>query len=87
MGFSRRIDPFLAPSLHLLPKPEKNPERGSLAIRDLQRGQMLNLPSGQSVAGILRLPGLTPAQIGEGPDGQIAKKHGFDVETPCGITC
>ena len=83
VGFSRKIDPFLAPQLHTLPKvPEKIPMVQSLARRNLQRGQRLSLPSGQNVAQALRLPALKPEEIGRGPDGQVAKKHGFDVETP-----
>src|SRR5262249_61620241 len=51
-------------------------------MRALQRGKMLGLPSGQSVAQVLRLPALTPEQIRQGLDGQVAQKYDFDIETP-----
>jgi hypothetical protein len=54
----------------------------SLAVRNLQRGKTLGLPSGQSVARVLGVPPLTPYKISQGPDGQVAQRHGFHVETP-----
>jgi hypothetical protein len=81
VGFSRKINPFLALQRHDLPE---LPESKSLAMRDLLRSKMLGLPSGQSVARVLRLSALTPDEISQSPgrDGQVAKKYGFDVETP-----
>jgi hypothetical protein len=81
VGFSRQINPSLALQRHDLPELL---ESKSLAARDLLRGKRLGLPSGQSVARVLRLSALTPEEISQSPgrDGQVAKKYGFDVETP-----
>jgi hypothetical protein len=48
---------------------------GSLAVRDLQRGQGVGLPSGESVARHLGADPLTPQEVGLGP-------AGWDLETP-----
>jgi hypothetical protein len=47
----------------------------SLAVRDLQRGQGVGLPSGEAVAGLLGVEPLTPAETGLGA-------AGWDGETP-----
>lgn len=77
LNLSRTIDPFLAAELHELPK-----GGGNLATRNLQRGRMMQLPSGQSVACAMRVAPMNPEDIASGPDGRIAKKHGFDRQTP-----
>jgi hypothetical protein len=75
---SRRIDPFMIPRLHDLPG-----GGGSLPLRNLKRGVMLGLPSGQDVARAMRIRNpLTPAEIARGADGAIAKKHGLHEHTP-----
>lgn len=74
---SRKLDPFLVPQLHTLPG-----GGGSLPFRNLKRGAMLGLPSGQDVAKAMKLPVLTPAEIATGTDGTVAKAHGFDKKTP-----
>lgn len=77
--FSRKIDPFLVDPLATLPAV---PEPRSLAVRNLLRGHKVGLPSGQSVARFMRLEPLTEVEISQGPDGEVAKKHGFHIESP-----
>jgi hypothetical protein len=74
---SRKLDPFLVPTLHTLPG-----GGGSLPFRNLRRGVNLGLPSGQDVAKEMKLTGLTSAQIATGSDGAVAKQHGLDKATP-----
>jgi hypothetical protein len=75
---SRKIDPFLIPQLHDLPG-----DGGSLPFRNLKRGVMLGLPSGQDVARAMRIRNpLTPAEIAKGTDGAVARKHGLHEHTP-----
>jgi len=75
---SRKIDPFLIPQLHKLPG-----EGGSLAFRNLKRGVLLGLPSGQDVARAMKIKDpLTSDEIAKGPDGAIAKKHDLHKDTP-----
>lgn len=75
---SRKIDPFLIPQLHELPG-----EGGSLPFRNLKRGVLLGLPSGQDVAKAMKIKDpLTSDEIAKGPDGAVAKKHGLHQYTP-----
>ncbi len=75
---SRRIDPFLASSLHGLPG-----GGGNLAFRNLKRGVNLGLPSGQSVATRMKIKNpLTPDEIASGTDGAVAKAKGLHTSTP-----
>jgi hypothetical protein len=77
-NLSRRIDPFVVPTLHSLPG-----GGGSLPFRNLKRGVMLGLPSGQDIARAMKIHNpLTPDEIATGPDGAIAKKHGLHLRTP-----
>lgn len=76
---ARRFDARLAPALQNLPNV---PAPNSLAARNLRRGRSLGLPPGQSVARFFGYKRLTRAEIGQGADGAVAKKHGFDVESP-----
>ncbi len=76
---SKRIDGRLAHSLVDLPvqivgNPEVQ-EYHSLAVRDLQRGQALGLPSGEVVARAIGAEPLTPAETG-------LSAVGWDAETP-----
>jgi Animal haem peroxidase len=74
---SRKLDPFIVKALHTLPG------GSSLPFRNLKRGVMLGLPSGQNVAVAMGIPNpLTPAEIAFGPDGAIAKQHGMHEATP-----
>lgn len=76
---SRKLDPFLADPLKNLPNV---PEPSSLAVRNLRRGSSLGLPPGQSIARRMGFKPLTSDEIAQGPDGVVAKKHKFDIETP-----
>jgi Animal haem peroxidase len=70
---AKRIDGRLATSLIQLPAAitgvEGGDDYGSLAVRDLQRGQGVGLPSGEAVARRLGVEPLTPEQVGLGPVG------------------
>lgn len=83
---SRKLDPLLTPKLHTLPGFPPGRE-ASLAFRNLRRGVILKLPSGQDVAAAMKakIPSLnpiTPAEIATGPDGAVAQQKGFDQVTP-----
>jgi hypothetical protein len=58
----RLIDSRLVPALSVLP------EGGSLALRNLLKGQILGLPSGQDVAKLLRIEPLSTAELEGAPD-------------------
>jgi hypothetical protein len=78
LNASRKLDPFVVPQLHTLPG-----GGGSLPFRNLKRGVMLGLPSGQDVAAAMRIKNpLTSDEIAKGPDGAVAKKHGLHQHTP-----
>jgi len=78
LNHSRKLDPFLAPSLHDLPA-----GGGNLALRNLRRGAHLGLPSGQDIASAMRIAHpLLAEEIGSGLDGRAAKEHGLHAETP-----
>lgn len=78
LNLSRKIDPFLVQTLHQLPG-----GGGDLAFRNLRRGVMLGLPSGQDVAAAMHIANpLSPDEIASGPDGAIAKKHNLHTRTP-----
>ena len=75
---SRKIDPFIVPQLHDLPG-----GGGNLALRNLRRGVMLGLPSGQAIASAMKIKDpLAPDEIATGPDGQVAQAHGLHKNTP-----
>lgn len=80
VGASRRIDPFIVPSLHTLPG--LSGREAVLPFRNLRRGVQLGLPAGQAVATAIGVPALTPTEISQGPDGAVAKKHGMHRRTP-----
>lgn len=79
VGLSRKLDPFLVDPLKNLPNV---PQPSSLAVRNLHRGRSMGLPSGQSVARFMKLKSLSKSDIAQGPDGAVAKKHKFHVESP-----
>lgn len=58
----RRIDARLVPALFDLPD-----GGGSLAFRNLRRGEALGLPSGQDVAAFLKIPILSPDELAGAP--------------------
>jgi len=69
---AKRIDGRLAASLIHLPQAVAGVGGGdyaSLAIRDLQRGQGVGLPSGEALARRLGVEPLTPEEVGLGPAG------------------
>jgi hypothetical protein len=75
---SRKLDPFVVKELHTLPG-----DGSSLPFRNLKRGVLLGLPSGQDVAAAMKIPNpLTPAEIATGPDGAVAKQNGLHQNTP-----
>jgi hypothetical protein len=83
---SRRIDPLITTTLHALPGFGDTRE-ANLAFRNLRRGVILQLPSGQAVAATMKdkiaaLEPLTPDEIATGDDGAVARQLGFDRETP-----
>ncbi|MFC3642044.1 peroxidase family protein [Aquibium oceanicum] len=74
---SRRLDPFLAKELHMLP------DGTSLPFRNMKRGVNLGLPSGQDVAAAMKVKNpLTHDEIASGPDGAVAKAQGLHKATP-----
>jgi hypothetical protein len=78
LNASRKLDPFVIPALHTLPG-----GGGSLPFRNLKRGVLLGLPSGQDVARAMRIKHpLRPDEIAKGPDGAVARKHGLHEHTP-----
>lgn len=77
LNLARRLDPFLIPALHSLPG-----SGGSLPFRNLKRGVLLGLPSGQDVAHAMRVQTLTPAQLSSGTDGAVALQEGLVDATP-----
>lgn len=85
LNHARKFDPFITPQLHTLPGFPAGRE-ANLAFRNLRRGVMLGLPSGQSVATAMQkkiaFTPLTAAEITQGTDGQVAKQLGFDRNTP-----
>jgi hypothetical protein len=80
-GLSRKLDPFLAPTLAEIPDHGVLPGL-NLAIANLKRGRSLGLPSGQNVARRMRIEPLSPKDIAKGPDGQVAARHNLHIETP-----
>jgi hypothetical protein len=75
---SRRLDPLLVEELHDLPD-----EGGDLAFRNLERGVLLGLPSGQDVAAAIGVTDpLTPDEIATGRDGEVARQQGLTEATP-----
>jgi nucleoid-associated protein YgaU len=86
---ARRIDTKLVEPLFALPDVTGIPEPGDagrLAVRNLLRGYLLRIPTGQAVAGALGLTPLTSAQItaaAADPDQASALvAAGFDTRTP-----
>ena len=79
---SRKLDPYLVPTLHNLPG-----GGGNLAFRNLKRGVNLGLPSGQDVAKLMKIKNpLTPDEIASdsngSTDGAVAKQQGLHTATP-----
>lgn len=82
LNLARSIDTALAIGLKEIPEFAQEGARRPLAVRNLIRGHVVGLPSGQAVAEAMSLPALTPAQLRAGALGQVVQKAGFDKETP-----
>lgn len=84
LSFARRIDTRLASDLKNLPAfaNEQQPHLRSLASRNLLRGRLVGLPSGQAVAAALGVPALTPAEVASGTHASLITATGFDTATP-----
>ena len=54
----------------------------SLAVRNLLRGRLVELPTGQEVATRLGVPVLTPTEVASGPHAAIILAQGFDTKSP-----
>ena len=80
---TRSLNPFIAKKLHTLPgEPADDEKRRNLAFRNLRRGVMLELPSGQAIAEEMGVAALTPDEIARGTDGAAAKEAGLLEQTP-----
>lgn len=85
---ARRIDTQLAPELGKLPDFQGHPIQtlmGQLAARNLLRGYLLGLPTGQAVARALGLETLSPAVVKAAVPDSVRQRFveaGFDERTP-----
>jgi Animal haem peroxidase len=80
---ARRLDPMIVPALHTLPG--LTGRSASLAFRNLRRGVILGLPSGQDVAhamGIAKLSGDDVVAGLSAADAQMVRGHGLHLATP-----
>lgn len=84
LNFARLIDTNLANGLQNLPEFANAQEAHlqSLASRNLLRGRLLSLPTGQDVAAKLGVATLTPAEVASGQHGPLIQASGFDNQTP-----
>lgn len=90
LNFAREIDAKLSFALKTLPEFQRMnlPDcMISLATRNLLRGRLMKLPSGQAVAQAMQDAGLkftpiTAAEIANGPHRDILLKYGLDQQTP-----
>jgi hypothetical protein len=90
---ARRLDPKLVEPLFELPDMKGVPEpgdKGRLAVRNLLRGYLLRMPTGQAVAKAVKTkwntPVLTPQQVVQGAasaeQAQVLRDSGFNKRTP-----
>ena len=90
---TRLVNPLANLPLSSLPAGETSPHRANLAFRNLARGRMLRLATGQQMAAFLRRKGvnvktLTRAQIRDGKNGAVldaltpTQRQAFLKETP-----
>jgi hypothetical protein len=84
MNRARTIDTRLAKDLQKLPEfANAQPEDLQfLAVRNLLRGRLVGLPTGQDVAAKLGVTALTPAEVASEPHAALLEATGFDKETP-----
>ena len=78
---TRPIDTALAIDLGTLPGFPVD-DKASLAVRNLLRGRLVGLPSGQAVAEAIGVPVLTPEQVRQGRHEPILRDNGLDTQTP-----
>jgi hypothetical protein len=79
---TRSIDTALANTLQNIPEFAGMAAKASLAVRNLLRSRLLGLPSGQSVADLLKVPVLTPEQVRQGPHAAALQAGNLDTQTP-----
>ncbi len=80
---ANRIDTRMAPILTRLPEHfGKGPVLESLAVRNLLRGRLLGLPTGQDVAQAMNETPLTASEVRQPNHADILQNHGFDTQTP-----
>lgn len=81
---TRLIDTQLALKLGDLPEFQGDPEphKKDLAVRNLLRGRLVGLPSGQEVAAQMGVTPMTPDQIAAGPHEDILRANGLHTDTP-----
>ena len=84
LNFTRPLDTHLARKLKGLPEfASANPQDlKSLAVRNLLRGRLVGLPTGQDVASKFCVAPLTPAEIASGPNAVLISDLQFDKKTP-----
>lgn len=82
LNTTRSIDTALALPLNTLPEHFSQGAKASLAVRNLLRGRLLGLPSGQALAAAMSVTPLTAAQVRQGPHATVLQRHGFDTKTP-----
>jgi hypothetical protein len=78
---ARLIDTALANHLKNVPGFPPGPE-SSLSVRNLIRGKIVGLPTGQSVADLFNVIKLTEEQIASGNHKDVILKNGFETQTP-----
>ncbi|MEN3332209.1 MAG: hypothetical protein V7641_1574 [Blastocatellia bacterium] len=85
-NLARKIDTSLSPGLRsfkdFISTVIADPDLRSLPVLDLIRGSRLGLPTGQDVAGALKVDPLAATKIANGPHQEILKTHHFDEQTP-----
>lgn len=82
LNLTRSIDTGLALGLKDIPVLRNEGQRAPLAVRNLLRGRVLGLPTGQAVAEAVGAPLMTADQISNGSHSGILRRNGFDQQTP-----
>lgn len=82
LNLTRSIDTALALGLKEIPTLRGEGQKAPLAVRNLLRGRILGLPTGQDVAAQIGVPALSEAQVRRGAHERILRTHGFDRRTP-----
>lgn len=81
LNVTRPIDTALALDLGALPGFPVD-DKASLAVRNLLRGRLVGLPSGQAVAEAFGVPALTPEQVRQGRHETVLRDNDLDGQTP-----